>query len=310
MTYRAVLPGAGLLIVFASCGAPDGNSLFRSYIDAPGVASSGSSGAAGAAAGGSGGAASAGAQPSGATDGSEGPAADIGLVAAGGSAARPLTTDMSPGENAPAVADAGEGGVADAGAAVDAAPPPPPPCGSTVELCDGLDNDCDGAVDEGGACAPDCAGFALVDRGYMFCSTSVERDVAADRCELEGMRLAWIETAEENDFLVDSIAAADVPAVEDDEVLTYIGASDSGNEGNWIWRGRGIIADGFQFWQGANFGNAVNGAFESWSPGEPNNTDDDENCAALSVLGSNNRAPGSWDDRDCDSELPFVCEVP
>jgi hypothetical protein len=149
-----------------------------------------------------------------------------------------------------------------------------------------------------------------VEHGYMFCSDSVVRDVAADRCELEGMRLAWIETDDENDFLVDSIAAADVPAPADDEVITYIGASDSGNEGNWIWRGRGVIADGFQFWQGDNLGNAVNGAYESWSQGEPNNTDDDENCGVLSVFGSNNRAPGNWDDRDCDSALPFVCEVP
>jgi hypothetical protein len=139
----------------------------------------------------------------------------------------------------------------------------------------------------------------------------VVRDVAADRCELEGMRLAWIETEEENEFLVDSIAAADVPAPADDEVLTYMGASDSGNEGTWIWRGRGAILDGFQFWQqGANVGTAVNGAFESWSPGEPNNSDDDENCGALSVFGGNNRVPGNWDDRDCDSALPFVCEVP
>jgi hypothetical protein len=165
-------------------------------------------------------------------------------------------------------------------------------------------------VDEGNACAADCAGFALEGRGYMFCSASVVRDVAADRCELEGMRLAWIESDAENEFLVDSIAAADVPAPEDDEILAYIGANDSATEGTWIWRGRGAIADGFQFWQGANAGNAVNGSYESWSPGEPNNTDDDENCGVLSVFGGNNRAPGNWDDRDCDSALPFVCEVP
>ncbi len=244
----------------------------------------------------------------------EGQGGAIGLVAAGGSAAEPGSRASDAGAD-----DASAGGAEDAGAQLDAAapappgpppPPPPPPCSANIELCDGLDNDCDQVVDEGAACAVDCAGFALADHGYMFCSASVSRDVAADRCELEGMRLAWIETEAENEFLVDSIAAADVPAAQDDELLTYMGGSDSGNEGNWIWRGRGAIPNGFQFWQGANLGAAVNGAYESWAPGEPNNTDDDENCAALSVLGSNNRAPGSWDDRDCDSELPFVCEVP
>jgi hypothetical protein len=236
---------------------------------------------------------------SGVTEGQPGP---IDLVATGGSGAQPAS----------ALGDAGPGDLTepvDAGPPVDAAPPPPP-CSANVELCDGLDNDCDEAVDEGAACAADCAGFALVDHGYMFCSSSVVRDVAADRCELEGMRLAWIETEDENEFLVDSIAVADVPPAEDDEVVTYMGASDSGNEGNWIWRGRGAIADGFQFWQGGALGDAVNGAHASWSAGEPNNTDDDENCGVLSVFGGNNRAPGNWDDRDCDSALPFVCEVP
>lgn len=304
MFYRAVLTGAGLLIVSASCGAPDGSSLFRSYVDAP-AASNGAGGATSDAGGGGSGGAPASVAPlldAGGTDVTEGQASDIGLVSTGGSGA--LSTGSEP-----TATDAGQGDGADAGVPVDAAPPPPP-CSANVELCDGLDNDCDDAVDEGTACAADCAGFALVDHGYMFCSASVVRDVAADRCELEGMRLAWIETEEENEFLVDRIAAADVPAPEDDEVLTYMGASDSGNEGNWIWRGRGVIADGFQFWQGANLGNAVNGAYENWSPSEPNNTDDDENCGALSVFGANNRAPGNWDDRDCDSELPFVCEVP
>ena len=124
----------------------------------------------------------------------EGQGGAIGLVAAGGSAAEPGSRASDGGAD-----DAGAGGAEDAGAQLDAAPPappgpppppPPPPCSANIELCDGLDNDCDQAVDEGAACAVDCAGFALADHGYMFCSASVPRDVAADRCELEGMRLA------------------------------------------------------------------------------------------------------------------------
>jgi len=57
-------------------------------------------------------------------------------------------------------------------------------------------------------------------------------------------------------------------------------------------------------------GRAVGGAYENWAPTEPNNTDEDENCTAISVLGANNRQSGDWDDRDCDTALPFVCEIP
>jgi hypothetical protein len=213
------------------------------------------------------------------------------------------------------VIDAGLADAGDAGPGRDAASlaPVAPPCGDNAEVCDGLDNDCDDAIDEGTACANDCAGFALAGRGYMFCSTGTVRDEAAERCSLEGMRLAWIETPEENAFLVDRIESADVPASASEEILTFIGGSDAAAEGSWIWRGSGAIADGFQFWQGqaaANGGEAVGGAYSNWSDTEPNDTDDNEDCAVMSVLGNNNRAPGNWDDRDCDGLLPFVCEVP
>lgn len=305
MSYRAVLTGAGLLIVSASCEGPDGGGLFRPFVDVPALASDGGMGGSETSASEMGGAGGTPGEVSPMVDAgssvAEGQGGSLGLVGAAGTSTQPSTL----------VAGAGGAEPGDAGVLVEVdAAPVPPPCSDNVELCDGLDNDCDEAVDEGNACAADCAGFALEGRGYMFCSASVVRDVAADRCELEGMRLAWIESDAENELLVDSIAAADVPAPEDDEILVYIGANDSATEGTWIWRGRGAIADGFQFWQGANAGNAVNGSYESWSPGEPNNTDDDENCGVLSVFGGNNRAPGNWDDRDCDSALPFVCEVP
>ena len=292
MLQRAVLTSGVLLALYASCSAPDSRGLFQPYDPAAAAGSGGSGGSVPFPVG---------AIPIPFGDASipEGQGGAGGLAVAEGGGA--LSGDAG--------LDAGISDAGDAAASTDARVA----CSTNVEACDGLDNDCDGAIDEADACAPTCAGFALAEHGYMFCSDSVVREAAASRCELEGLRLAWIETADENDLLVARITAADVPASEDEEILTYIGGSDSGAEGNWLWRGGGAISDGFQFWQGQaadDGGQAVGGAYTNWSPTEPNDTDGDEDCAVMSVLGNNNRVPGNWDDRNCESELPFVCEAP
>jgi hypothetical protein len=195
------------------------------------------------------------------------------------------------------------------------AAPSTPACIPGAEVCDGLDNDCDDAVDEGAACPAACAGFALEGRGYMFCSVAVSRAQALQRCALEGMRLAWLETSAESVAVRAGIVDASVPAPEDnEEMLTQIGASDADDEGSWFWVGNSVAVDGFQFWQGgpaADDGEALNGAFAPWSSTEPNDTDG-EDCGVISVLGGETRAPGDWDDRTCDADapLPFVCETP
>jgi hypothetical protein len=190
----------------------------------------------------------------------------------------------------------------------------PPACVPQVEVCNGLDDDCDGQVDEDGACPEDCQGFALKGRGYMYCAVEVAQATALARCSAQGMRLAWIETAEENAQIVANIVAAPLPRPDDDaELLTYIGGSDAASEGVWRWVGTDSIPDGVQFWQGTSAdtgGQAVGGAFANWAPTEPNDTDGNEDCAALSAIGANNREPGNWDDRSCDTEFPFVCEAP
>jgi hypothetical protein len=283
--------------LWLACTAPDGSVLYEPLpTGGAGGAAPGGSSSGGASAGGT----SAGAAATAGSAGTNGGQAGVSGSSAGGAGAGAGLADAG-GQPPDAAVDAGVGD----------ASPPAPPCVASAESCDGLDNDCDGVVDQGQTCLEGCAGFALAERGYMFCPEPVDRGIALARCEDRAMRLAWIEDATENAALVLSITALDL-AGEDSELVTQIGASDSSDEDEWLWVGNGASLDGFQFWEGnaiEDGGEAVGGAFQNWAEVEPNDQDG-EDCGVLSVLGSENRDPGEWDDRNCDEEFAFVCEVP
>ena len=178
---------AALGVVLA-CSAPDGSDLYGPLPAGSGGAagragSGGSSGSAGVASGGSSGSRS------------EGQGGALPLAGAAGSAGSRTGGESFEGDAS--VPDAGR----DAAVEADAAPPPPA-CVPSTEVCDGLDNDCDGDADEGATCPNDCIGFALAGHGYMFCPEPADRGVASARCEAQSMKLAWLESEEETDALV------------------------------------------------------------------------------------------------------------
>jgi lectin-like protein len=280
-----------------ACATPDGDSLYRPL---PSEATAGAGGTSSDVAG-TGGVGSAG----------EGQG---GLPIAGGGGTSGSGAGGSTGAEASDPPDASAGGSpSDAGVIGDAGPGATECESRGPEVCDGLDNDCDTVADPGETCSEACRGFALAGHGYMFCVEPADRGIALARCEAQGMKLAWVETPEENAELVQAIAALGLEGAEDAELLTQIGASDSSDETEWSWIGNGAALDGFPFWEGDSAddgGEAVDGAYQNWAAGEPNDDNAGEDCGVLSVFGSDNRAAGQWDDRDCDIELPFVCEVP
>jgi hypothetical protein len=287
-----------------ACSTPDSSGLFDPI-------PSGVAGASNAGAGGSGGSMASAGGAGGGTGGaaSEGQGGGLPLAGAGGAI---VAGAGAGGGGTGGGAPAEDAGVVDAGGVEDAGPPPIACANPSVEVCDGIDNDCDDLIDEGQTCPEECSGFALEGHGYMFCAEAVDRGIALARCDAEDMKLAWLETPEENGAVVSAIAALDLPNGAA-EVIAQIGASDDEDEDEWRWIGNGSAFDGFQFWEGNaaedDDAAAVGGAYENWAAGEPND-DGGEDCGVLSVTGNEPRRAGEWDDRDCANDVPFVCEVP
>jgi hypothetical protein len=145
-----------------------------------------------------------------------------------------------------------------------------------LELCDGLDNDCDGAADN----VLSCYGYAWWDDTHLVVTNYVTWDVASAVCAGAGMTLAVVDDAAENDTLT-SIGYYWLG------VASWIGLNDRDVEGTWVYED----------------GSAP--AFTSWYSGEPNNSGE-EDCT-----GVNFGAWGYWNDYSCTgSALPFVCELP
>ena len=148
-----------------------------------------------------------------------------------------------------------------------------------VEICDGLDNDCDDALDEWSALNPSCDGCDMhLQAGsvYAYCLGSANFAEAEAACAAQGTSLVRIESQLENDLLT---ATASEIADGDYTIGLMLDGED------WIWTD----------------GEAL--TFEAWRPGAPDSGDD---CAELDTLDS-----GLWNDIPCtasNSTVGWICE--
>jgi hypothetical protein len=126
------------------------------------------------------------------------------------------------------------------------------------------------------------------------CSTPLSFAAAAADCEAQGGALASIRSSADNDAITE--------AGKSDAETTNIWLGATRDEAHfWRW------PDGTIFWHGRFDGAAPDGAFQNFMAGEPNNTsstdEGPEPCLVL-VLSS-----GTWNDRACELELSYVCEL-
>ncbi len=139
------------------------------------------------------------------------------------------------------------------------------------EICNGIDDNCDGQVDEGNVCATDnCVVRFHDNHNYIFCSTNTMKkswNNARKYCNQKNYNLVTIETEEENNWIRSEIS-------------------------NNHWIGLNDLRDGHK-WE-AGFGRIWNTDHDDW----------DEKCWEI------RHNDTKWHDRYCSSDVKrrFICE--
>jgi hypothetical protein len=162
---------------------------------------------------------------------------------------------------------------------------------AAVEVCDLVDNDCDGGVDEYPVGQMDacngCQAVVGTTSTYYFCTTPMlDWDSARTRCTTLLGDLVSINDADENLFIRSKINGQNL--------RWWLGLSDSANEGQFVWVDQ----------------SALDPKLPIWVPNEPDNADADfpgspANCVILSEA-----VFANWRDEACADVHGFICEAP
>lgn len=146
-----------------------------------------------------------------------------------------------------------------------------------AEACDGIDNDCSGAIDD----SPTCPTCTAVDGapGYSLCDLPRQFTGAESYCAGMGGALARID----DQATAVAVAAA---ARARSRGRWWIGLDDRATEGAFRWPG-----------------GAVPG-YTRWHRGEPDNSTCNQDCAVIDT-----ERKGEWYDTHCGQPLPFVCQI-
>ncbi|MCH9681363.1 MAG: C-type lectin domain-containing protein [Deltaproteobacteria bacterium] len=170
----------------------------------------------------------------------------------------------------------------------------PPETGSTTgvpispEVCDGVDNDGDGLVDEYSEFNDACDGCALgqhEDAAWWACASPRTWQEAVDDCAALGAQLGRVLTSGENEFLTNLAGGESL----------WLGADDIRIEAEWTWLD----------------GAALSINHNAWAAGQPDDdgpTAEGEDC--LHLTSAMLFMPGDWNDDVCDAPYGMACKAP
>lgn len=209
------------------------------------------------------------------------------------------TSDAFPPEDASGRTDAS--GVVDASPVLDAGPPGDSammsdaggPCVPQPEICNGIDDDCDGAIDNGW---PTASRGSRDGSDYLICPGPVSQNDAQLACASGGGRLVIIEDGFENRFLGGELALSIGTTQFAWTDLVDRAMSPSVDGRSWGWQSTGATMS-YSSW--------ADGMGGRYPASEPDNAGGDEHCVTM-------RGPagyeGSWFDESCTEMRAYVCE--
>jgi hypothetical protein len=159
---------------------------------------------------------------------------------------------------------------------------------AAIELCDGMDNDGDGLVDEVAADNIRCGTCRLsqgAGQAWWVCDEQLTWELANARCLEFGATAAIPSTEEANAFVLEEF--------NDTFVFFWLGARDAEVEGQWQW------ADG----------TALEG-WSNWASTQPDDFEAAQDCMRLTFgITGEGWFDGSWDDFYCDQPNHVLCSA-
>lgn len=153
------------------------------------------------------------------------------------------------------------------------------------EICDGLDNDLDGLVDEVAAELTDCNDCALLQgagRAWWACDVQKPWADAQTYCQTLGAHAAIVPDEATQAFLLEQIG----------EGRFWLGARQDPDEGPWRW-----VDD-------------TPWTYDNWGTIQPDDAEPGQDCARLTfgITGSG-WFHGAWDDYFCEDVHPVLCSA-
>jgi hypothetical protein len=146
------------------------------------------------------------------------------------------------------------------------------------DICDGIDNDCSGAIDDDPYF---CSCVELTDgmTSYLHCKGATDQYQAAGHCLAYGGELAQVDNLAEDIFLTQQVVMEGNPA--------YIGLNDIATEAAYVWQ------------------NGIAATYLNWATGEPSgSTSSSVDCVVILPDGT------GWNDISCTNERDYICELP